>query len=305
MKEGGVVSSSDLLVYINGQLLPRPEARISVFDASFQSGDNVWEGIRVYRGRVFELDTHIARLYDSAKAVDIRVHLTPEQIKEAIFATLRANRLFDETHIRLILTRGERRTAGMNPAFVTGPPSLVILAEKKPPIFNKAGIRLVASSVRRPLPDVLNPQIHHGNQLNSILAKLEANHAGVDGGVMLDHHGFVAETDSANIFVVKDGEIATPLPTACLHGITRGLVMREAAAAGIPMKERQVSLADLYAADELFVTGTIVEIVPVVELNGRAIGLGSAGCVTLRVADLYRKLTETTGTVIPDAPASA
>ena len=293
------MSSPDLLVYINGHLVPRPEARVSVFDASFQSGDNVWEGIRVYSGRVFKLREHISRLFDSAKALDIPVRLSRGEIEEAIFATLSGNRLFDETHIRLILTRGERRTSGMNPRFVGGEPSLVIIAERKPPIFDKKGIRLVTSSLRRPTPDSLNPQVHHGNQLNSILAKIEANHAGADDAVMLDHNGFVAEANSTNLFLVKDGEISTPLPTACLPGITRATVIREARKAGISAVERNIALAELHAADEVFATGTIAEIVPVVEIDRRQIGQGAPGPVTLRVSDLYRRLTQTEGVEIP------
>ncbi len=294
------MSSPDLLVYVNGKLVPRAEACVSVFDASFQSGDNVWEGIRVYHGRVFELDAHIARLYDSARMLDMKIGREPAEIADAVFATLRANRLFDETHIRLMVTRGERRTSGMNPHFVDGHSSLIVIAERKPPIFNKQGIRLVASSVRRPTPDTLNPQIHHGNQLNSILAKIEANRAGVDGAVMLDHYGFVAEVDSANIFLVKEGEISTPWPTACLRGITRGLVIREARAAGLPMVERHVSLADLHCADEVFLTGTIAEVVPVIEVDGRRIGAGTPGPITTQVSELYRALTEAQGVRIPE-----
>jgi branched-chain amino acid aminotransferase len=293
------MTPAELLVYMNGKLVPRGEARISVFDASFQSGDNVWEGIRVYNGKVFKLHEHINRLFDSAKELDIPIRLSPSEIEEAVFATLRANRLFDETHIRLILTRGERRTSGMNPKFVTSDPSLVIIAERKPPIFDKKGIRLVTSSLRRPTPDSLNPQVHHGNQLNSILAKIEANRAGADDAVMLDHYGFVAEANSTNLFLVKDGEISTPFPTACLPGITRATVIREARLAGIPTVERNIALAELHVADEVFATGTIAEVVPVIEIDGRQIGQGVPGPVTLRVSDLYRRLTETQGVEIP------
>ena len=290
--------SGDILVYINGALLPRQDAKISVFDASFQSGDNVWEGLRVYQGRVFELEAHIKRLYESAKILDIAVHLAPQEIQEAVLLTLRANQLFDDTHIRLILSRGERRTSGMNPQFVTGPATLVIIAERKPPIYSKQGIRLATSSVRRPAPDSLNPLIHHGNQLNSIIAKLEANRNGVDDALMLDHHGFVAETSSMNIFLVKDGSVATPLPTACLPGITRATVIRECRSAGLAIEERSLTLADFYVADEAFVTGTIVEIVPVVEIDGRPVGDGAPGVVTLRLTDIYAALTRTEGVPI-------
>lgn len=295
----------DLLIYVNGRLLPRSEARVSVFDASFQSGDNVWEGIRAYGGRVFELQAHLDRLYDSAKALEIPAPWAAAELEAAIFATLRANHLHDETHIRLIVTRGERRTSGINPKFVEGPPTLVIIAERKPPLFDKQGVRLVTSSLRRPTPDSLNPLIHHGNQLNSILAKLEANRAGVEAALLLDLHGFVAEADSANLFLVNDGEISTPFATACLPGITRGLVIREARSDGLTVVERNLSLAELYAAEEAFLTGTLVEIVPVIEVDGRRIGAGKPGPLTLRVSNLYRRLTENQGVAIPDAVAAS
>lgn len=291
-------SAPELFIYLDGSIVPRSHARVSVFDAGFQSGDCVWEGIRAYRGRVFELDAHLRRLFDSAKALDITIHLGPEEIKEAIFSTLRANRLFDNTHIRLILSRGERRTSGMNPRFVHGHPTLVIIAEHKPPIADERGIRLVTSSFRRPPPDCLNPQIHHGNQLNSILAKIEANRAGVDGALLLDRNGFVAESDSANLFAANQEALGTPHPTACLAGITRGLVIRLARSAGIPVEEKDLSVADLYAADEVFLTGTIGEIVPVIEIDGRQIGQGAPGPMTLRVSRLYRTLTQTEGAPI-------
>ncbi len=300
-----MMSLADFLIYINGQLLPRSEARVSVFDASFQSGDNVWEGIRVYGGRVFELKAHLDRLYDSAKALEIRVPWGARELEEAIFATLRANHLYDETHVRLIVTRGERRTSGINPNFVEGGPTLVIIAERKPPLFDKRGVRLVTSSLRRPMPDSLSPLIHHGNQLNSILAKLEANRSGVEAALLLDHHGFVAEADSANLFLVKGGEISTPLASACLAGITRGLVIREARGEGLPVVERNLSLAEVYAADEVFLTGTLVEIVPVIEVDGRRIGAGKPGPMTLRVSSLYRRITGNQGTPVPDAVAAS
>ncbi len=272
---------------------------MSVFDAGFQSGDGVWEGIRVYGGRVFQLNAHIDRLFDSAKALAIDMHLTRDEIKAGLFATLQANELYDDTHIRLMVTRGERRTSGMNPQNIASDPTVVIIAERKPPIFNKAGIRLVASSVRRPAPDALDPKIHHANQLNSILAKIEANRAGVDGAVMLDCRGFVAETDSTNLFIVKGGELATPFANACLHGITRSLVIRESRAAGLVLVEREISLLEIHTADEVFVTGTIAEIVPVVEVDGRTIGTGQPGPVTARVSALYGALTSREGEPIP------
>lgn len=304
-KQTDLASTEELLIHINGQLVPRSQARVSVFDASFQSGDCVWEGIRAYRGRVFQFEAHIRRLFDSAKSLDIQIGRSPEEIKEAVLSTLRANRLFDDTHIRLVVSRGERQTSGMNPRFVHGNSTLVIIAERKPPIFDKSGVRLVSSSIRRPPPDCLNPQIHHGNQLNGILAKIEANRAGVDGAVMMDRNGFVAESDSANLFAVRNRSLATPRPTACLAGITRGLVIRLAREAGIQVEERDLSVADLYAADEIFLTGTIAEVVPVIEVDGRKIGAGVPGPLTLRVSKLYTALTETETESVPIGETAA
>lgn len=297
------MNTAELQIYVDGALVNRAEARVSVFDAGFQSGDGIWEGIRVYGGRVFELNAHVDRLFDSARALSIPLHLTPDDIKQALFATLRANDLYDATHIRLMVTRGVRRTSGMNPQFVESRPTVVIIAEHKPPIFSKDGIALVASSVRRPSPDTLDPKIHHANQLNSILAKLEANRSGADGAVMLDTRGFVAETDSMNLFIVKDGELATPFTTACLHGITRGLVIRLARANAIDVVQRDISLLEVHTADEAFATGTIAEIVPIVNVDGRTIGSGKPGPVTARIAALYSDLTRKTGVAIPELAA--
>jgi branched-chain amino acid aminotransferase len=285
--------NAELLVYLNGRLVPRSEACVSVFDAGFQSGDGVWEGLRVYHGVVFELDTHLARLDASAKALAITIPLSAAELAAAIDETLRANNLNDDTHIRLMVTRGVRRTSGMDPNNARGSePTVTIVAERKPVQVHDAGIRLQTVHTRRPSPDVLDPGIHHANQLNSILAKIEANAAGVDGGLMLDKDGFVAETDSANIFMVKDGQIATPRPVFCLHGITRGIVLREARMAGIAASERDITLFDLYSADEVFTTGTLGELTPVGEIDRRQIGDGRQGVITKQLHERYRNLTQ-------------
>jgi branched-chain amino acid aminotransferase len=288
-----------LIIYVDGRLVPRPDARVSVFDASFQSGDAVWEGIRVYDGRVFELDAHLTRLYDSAKALAIEIPLSRAELTEAIFSTLQANQLYTDTHMRLMVSRGERRTSGMDPRNISRPGTVVIIAEHKPPVYGKRGIRLVTSSVRRPAPDTLDPRIHHANQLNSILAKIEANRGGVDDALMLDQRGFVAETATMNVFIVKAGALATPFTTACLEGLTRALVLREARAAGLQALERDISLLEVHTADEVFATGTAVEIVPVVEVDGRVIGSGTPGPITQQVAGLYRALTDRHGVRVP------
>ncbi len=292
-------SNPDLIVYVDGRLMPRNRATVSVFDASFQSGDAVWEGIRVYDGRVFELEAHLARLFDSAKALAIQVPLTREGLRQAIFSTLHANRLYDDAHIRLMVTRGERATSGMDPRNIWRPGTLVIIAEHKPPIFDPRGIRLATTSTRRPSPDTLDPKIHHANQLNSILAKIEANRMGADDALMLDARGFVAETATMNLFVVKGGTFLTPHTTACLEGLTRAQVLRQVRKAGFEAIERDISLLEVHTADEVFATGTVAEIVPVVEVDGHPIGDGVPGPLTHRVRALYRALTSIDGVRIP------
>jgi branched-chain amino acid aminotransferase len=284
--------NDELLVYLNGRVIPQSEARVSVFDAGFQSGDGVWEGLRLYNGVVFELATHLSRLFASAKALAIDIPLSSDELAAAIHETLRANKFHDGIHIRLMITRGVRRTSGMDPNNAReSKPTVAIIAEQKPVPSHTSGIRLRTVHTRRPSPDVLDPGIHHANQLNSILAKLEANAAGVDGGLMLDREGFVAETDSANIFMVKDEQLATPWPVYCLHGITRSIVLREAGAAGIATAERDITLFDLYSADEVFTTGTLGELTPVAMIDGRQIGDGASGPITKRLHQRYRDLT--------------
>lgn len=279
----------ELMISINGTILPRPEARVSVFDASFQSGDAVWEGLRLYHGVIFRLDEHLDRLYRSAKALEIAIPIDAASLADQVYATLRANEYRDGVHVRLMVSRGERRTSGMNPQNVDGPATVVIIAERKPVPEAPVEIRLRTAAIRRPEPDVLDPGIHSANQLNSILAKLEANRAGVDGALMLDRHGFVAETDTSNIFLVRGGALATPRSTACLHGITRRVVLELARASGRHAQETDVSLMDLYAADEVFTTGTVQEVVPVGEIDGRVIGPGTIGPVTAELVAAYRR----------------
>ncbi|HLN12476.1 MAG TPA: aminotransferase class IV, partial [bacterium] len=265
-------------------------ACVSVFDASFLSGDAVWEGLRLYHGVVFKLAEHLDRLYRSAKAVEIAILMDRAALGDAVYATLRANDFRDGVHIRLMVSRGERRTSGMDPRNVDGAATVVIIPERKPVPEVPSGIRLRTVGIRRPEPDVLDPGIHSANQLNSILAKLEANRAGVDGALMLDRRGFIAETDSSNIFLVRDGALATPWSTACLHGITRRVTLELARAGGRQAREGDFSLFDFYSADEVFTTGTVQELVPVVEIDGRTIGSGQLGPVTAALLAAYRRL---------------
>ncbi|HYG18572.1 MAG TPA: aminotransferase class IV [Ohtaekwangia sp.] len=264
--------NTNIHIHIGGTLLPREEARISVFDSVVQGGDAVWEGLRVYKNGIFCLDQHLDRLHASAHALAFTAIPAKAEIKKAIFQTLEANGMRDETHIRLTLTRGEKVTSGMDPRLNTKGPCLIVLAEWKPLVYdNTTGIRVITSSQRRNAPQFLDSKIHHNNLLNNILAKIQANVAGADAAVMLDDRGFVAELNDTNLFMIKDGTVYTPFATACLHGITRGLVLEICKTNNIPFGERDLSLTEFYNADEVFACGTMGELTPVTEIDGRKI----------------------------------
>ena len=281
-----------LLVSINGEILPRAEAKVSVFDASFQSGDSVWEGLRVYNGHVFRLRQHLARLDKSAVVLGIPP-VQYETIAQALDEVLKANHFTDNCHIRLILSRGERRTSGMDPRNALGKPTLVIIPELKPVRQNPAPLRLVTAAVRRPTPQFLDPTIHHSNQLNSILAHLEAIRQQADAALMLDVNGFVAEMDSANIFCVLDGAICTPARGSFLPGITRQCLIDLARELGHLVEERNISLVEVYGAKEVFVCGTVCEVVPIASVDGRDVRQGwSDPPVWRTLLQAYRALVE-------------
>jgi branched-chain amino acid aminotransferase group I len=288
-----------IVVYVGGELLPRAEAKVSVFDSSVQGGDAVWEGLRVYNGRIFQLDAHLNRLFDSAKALAFAQTPTREQVKQAIFDTLRANQMRDGVHIRLTLTRGMKVTSGMDPRLNQYGPCLIVLAEWKQPVYNQDGIRLITSAIRRNSAQCIDSKIHHNNLINNILAKIEANVAGVDDAIMLDIHGFVSETNATNIFLVKRGLLLTPHADSCLPGITRGLVMQLAREHGTLLQERNISIAEVYSADEMFTSGTMGELAPVLEVDGRTIGDGAVGPITRRLQLLYRSEIAHSGELIP------
>lgn len=264
--------NENIIVHVGGKLLPRSEAKVSVFDSSVQGGDAVWEGLRVYNGGIFCLDKHLDRLQASAHALAFADIPTKDAVKQAIFETLKANGMKDETHIRLTLTRGEKVTSGMDPRVNTKGSCLIVLAEWKPLVYdNSTGIRVITSSMRRNNPQFLDSKIHHNNLLNNILAKIQANVAGVDAALMLDHQGFVAELNDINLFMVKNNVVYTPHADACLHGITRGLVIELCKAHNIEIEERNLSLTEFYTADEVFGTGTMGELTPIHEIDGRKI----------------------------------
>lgn len=280
--------NADILVHVNGRLLPRADAKVSVFDSVVQGGDAVWEGLRVYKGRIAAFAEHLERLQNSAKTLAFAGVPTSDEIRRAVFATLEANGMTDETHIRLTLTRGEKITSGMNPRLNQAGCSLIVLAEWKPPVYSDEGIRVVTASVRRNTPQCLDSKIHHNNLLNNILAAIEANVAGVDSAIMLDLNGFVSETNDTNIFLVKNGELFTPFADACLPGLTRQMVLDIATAENIAAREKNVSLTELYTADECFTTGTMGELTPVLEADGRVIGKGEPGELTQKLQALHR-----------------
>jgi len=288
--------NADITVSVGGRLTHRDEAAVSPFDSSVQGGDAVWEGLRLYRGRIFRLAEHLARLRRSAQALAFEAVPSDEEITEQIRRTLRANGMTDMVHIRLTLTRGVKVTSGMDPRLNRSGPTLIVLAEHKPPVYDLAGITLITSSVRRPPPDCLDPKIHHNNLLPSILAKIEANAAGADDAVMLDQRGFVAETNATHLFLVAGGRLGTPAALACPEGITRAAVLELAAAAGLPCDVGDFSLTDFYTADEVFVTGTMGGLVPVTAIDGRVIGGGKPGPVTARLMESFADLVARTGT---------
>lgn len=288
----------DLIVNISGRLVHRDQAGVSPFDSVVQGGDAVWEGLRLYEGRIFKLIEHLDRLRSSALALAFAQIPSHDEIIEQIRRTLAANQMRDGVHIRLTLTRGVKVTSGMDPRLNQSGPTLIVLAEHKPPVYDSSGITLVTSSIRRFPPDCLDPKIHHNNLIQSILAKIEANHAGADDALMLDIRGFVAETNATHVFIVHRGVLLTSRPVACPEGITRATVIELCRENGIPCFEQDLSQMEVYRADEMFCTGTMGELTPVVQVDGRTIGDGKPGPMTARLSALFAKLTATEGVVM-------
>ncbi len=289
-----------LLININGELLHRDKAGISPFDSIVQGGDGVWEGLRVYNGRIFKLIEHLDRLRSSALALAFAEIPSHEELIAEIKKTLAANQMTDGVHIRLTLTRGVKLTSGMDPRLNQAGPTLIVLAEHKNPVYDRTGLTLSTSSIRRFPPDCLDPKIHHNNLLQSILAKIEANAAGTDDALMLDLRGFVAETNATHVFLVEGNTISTSHTVACPEGITRDTIIEMCEANDIPMSIRDISLTEVYRAGEMFCTGTMGELASVVKVDGRPIGNGEPGPMTARLSELYGQRTSTEGTVVVD-----
>ena len=285
--------NENIKIWVGDQLYDRDQAKVSVFDSSVQGGDTVWEGLRVYKHGILHLDKHLDRMYESAKALHFAHTPSRKFVKDAIKNTLSANAMTDDVHIRLTLSRGEKVTSGMDPRLNQKGSCLIILAEWKPLVYdNDAGITVITSSQRRNGPQFLDSKIHHSNLLNNILAKIQANIAGVDAAIMLDEKGFVSELNDTNLFMVKHGKLYTPFANACLHGITRGFTLELAAKHNIPYKEKDLSLVEFYNADEVFATGTMGELTPVVEIDGRKIENKSKSSVRTQLNALMHENLE-------------
>ncbi len=292
------IRNKDLQININGELFHRDVAGISPFDSVVQGGDGVWEGLRLYNGRIFKLEEHLNRLRHSAQAMAFETIPSNEELTSEIAKTLQANNMNDGVHIRLTLTRGKKITSGMDPRLNQDGNTLIVLAEFKSPVYDTSGLSLVTSSVRRCTPDTLDPKIHSCNLIQSIMAKLEANAAGADDALMLDSNGFIAETNATHIFFVKDEVVFTSRAIACPEGVTRQVVIDLCNENNINLTIKDCSQAELYRADECFCTGTMGELACVTKVDGRIIGSGSTGPMTSRLTDLFKALVAECGTII-------
>jgi len=284
--------NASILINVNGELKPRAEAVVSVFDSGFMLGDGVWEGLRVHKRKLSFLERHLDRLFEGAKAIAMDLGLSREQLAERLYRTLDANQMTDGVHVRLMVTRGVRATPYQDPRVVVGGPTIVIIAEYKEPDREvyKRGLKLFTVHVRRGDPAVQDQKINSHSKLNCILASIRATQAGADEALMLDPHGFVATCNSTHFFIVRNGEVWTSSGKYCLGGITRGLALEVAREAGIPAVEKDFSLTDVYGADEAFVTGTFAGIVPVREVDGRK--LTCRGPMVERLQQLYAERIE-------------
>lgn len=284
--------NASILINVNGELKPREEATVSVFDSGFMLGDGVWEGLRVHQGRAAFLDRHLDRLFEGAKAIAMDIGLTRDELTGRLYETLDANGMDEGVHVRLMVTRGVRSTPYQDPRVAVSPATVVIIPEYKEPdaAVYERGLKLFTVHVRRGDPAVQDQKINSHSKLNCILASIQATQAGADEALMLDPHGFVATCNSTHFFIVRKGEVWTSSGKYCLGGITRGLVLEICKDAGIPAYEKDFSLTDVHGADEAFVTGTFAGIVPVREVDGRA--LQCRGPTVERLQQLYRQRVE-------------
>jgi branched-chain amino acid aminotransferase len=281
--------NANILIYINGALVPRGEAKISVFDSGFLIGDGVWEGIRLHHGVFAFLDEHLDRLFQGAAAISLQIGMTRQEITEALYRTVQANEMHDGVHVRLMVTRGIKKTPSQDPRLTVGPPTVVIIAEHKQvnPAALERGVRLFTSTIRRPPPDTLDPKLNCHSKLHEVMALNQAIQAGADEALMLDVHGAVSTCNATNFFIVVKDQVWTSTGQHCLNGITRKKVIEICRLQGIPVFEKDFSLTDVYAASEAFVTGTFGGLTPVVDVDGHVIGGGKPGELTLRLREWY------------------
>jgi branched-chain amino acid aminotransferase len=281
-------------VWINGTLYPRAEAKVSVFDGGYIAGDGVWEGLRLHHGRLLFLDAHLDRLFAGARAIDLDIGLLRQQVAEALYTTCAGNGMQDGVHLRLMVTRGVKRTPSQDPRSTIGPATVVIVAEYKlpNPELARVGLSLLTSAVRCTRPDQFDMRLNSHSRLNLITALIQAYKAGADEALMLDDQGFVASCNATNFFMVRGGEVLTSTGDACFNGITRAAVMRLCRENGISLSARNFTLLDVYGAEEAFVTGTFGGVTPVRAIDGRMMPGGLPGAVTGRLAGLYRAMVE-------------
>lgn len=286
--------NADILININGELFPRQQAVVSVFDSGFILGDGVWEGLRVHKGKIAFLSEHLDRLYEGAKALDMDVGVSREQLTQRLYDTLNANSMEEGVHIRLMVTRGIKATPYQDPRVTISSATIVIIPEYKQalPETSERGIRLFTVHVRRGYPDVQDQKLNSHSKINCITACIQAAKAGADEALMLDPHGFVATCNSTHFFIVRKGEVWTSTGDFCLGGITRGNVIRLCRELDIPVYQKNFSLTDVYGADEAFVTGTFAGLCPVREVDGRTIGSGERGAMVQRLQVAYLEMIE-------------
>ncbi len=281
--------NESVLVYVNGALVPRAEAMISVFDSGFLLGDGVWEGLRLHNGRFSFLDRHLDRLEQGARAIALDIGMSRAELTDALHRTVAANDMNDGVHVRLMVTRGLKRSPSQDPRLNVGGSTIVIIAEHKVSAEQAGGLAVATTHIRRGRPDVQDPGLNSHSKLNCVLAMVDAIEMGADEALMLDPHGFVSTCNATNFFIVRHGEVWTSTGRYCLKGITRGVVLEACAEAGIPASEKDFSLAEVYGADEAFVTGTFGGLTPVSSVDGRRIGSAWPGPVTSHLLGLYRE----------------
>jgi len=281
--------NDNILIYINGELYPRQEAKISVFDSGYLVGDGVWEALRLHNGVLVFLDEHLDRLWQGAATIGMDIGLTREELTAAIWQTIRANNMHDNVHVRFMLTRGIKKTPSQDPRLTISGPNLVIIPEHKlaDPSGKERGITLFTSTIRRGSPDYLDPRLNCHSKLHEVMALVQALEAGADEALMLDVHGFVATCNATNFFMIKNGEVWTSTGQYCMNGITRGKIIQLCHKHNIPCTQKNFSLFDVYGADEAFVTGTFGGLTPVTHVDGRQIGAGTFGPLTRPLDQLY------------------